>query len=177
VCLRRLSGVRENRVAQHLTLETDTMAHNPVNHPLRPIYRALGFLVGAYLVVFGIVGLIQTSGHDFTGKIGVRVLGQEANLLWSVISLILGAIILIATVIGRNADTEADKFLGWAVLVFGAYGLATTRTDADFLGFSISTVVVTFLVGIVLITTSLYSKVAPAAQAGAPRQVREGRPA
>ncbi len=153
------------------------MAHNPVNHPLRPIYRALGFLAGAYLVVFGIVGLIQTSGHDFTGNIGVRVLGQQSNLLWSIIALILGAIVVIATVIGRNADTETDKFLGWGLLVIGSYGLATSRTDADFFGFGIATVVVTYLVGLVLITTSLYSKVAPAAQAGAPRQVREGRPA
>jgi hypothetical protein len=153
------------------------MAHNPVNHPLRPLYRALGFLTGAYLVVFGIVGLIQTSGHDFTGDIGVRVLGQQANLLWSIISLILGAVVLIATVIGRNADTEVDRFLGWALLVLGAYGLATSRTDANFFGFSIATVVVTFLLGLVLITTSLYSKVAPAAQAGPPRQVREGRTA
>jgi hypothetical protein len=153
------------------------MAHNPVNHPLRPIYRALGFLAGAYLVVFGIVGLIQTSGHDFTGKTGVRVLGQEGNLLWSIIALILGAIVVIATVIGRNADAETDRLLGWGLLVVGSYGLATARTDADFLGFSVSTVVVTYLVGLMLILTSLYSKVAPAAEAGAPRQVREGRTA
>lgn len=153
------------------------MAHNPVNHPLRPIYRGLGFLAGAYLVVFGIVGLIQTSGHDFAGKTGVRVLGQESNLLWSIITLILGAIVLIATVIGRNADTETDRILGWGMLVIGVYSLATIRTDANFLGFSIATVVVTFLVGMVLITTALYSKVAPASQPGAPRQVREGRPA
>ena len=153
------------------------MAHNPVNHPLRPLYRVVGFLAGAYLVVFGIVGLIQTSGHDFTGNIGVRVLGQQANMLWSIISLILGGIVVLATVIGRNADTEADKYLGWTLLVLGVYSLATSRTDANFFGFSIATVVVTLLVGLVLITVSLYSKVAPAAQAGAPRQVREGRPA
>jgi hypothetical protein len=153
------------------------MAHNPVNHPLRPIYRALGFLAGVYLVVFGIVGLIRTSGHDFSGDIGIRVLGQQANMLWSIISLILGAIILLATVIGRNADTETDRILGWGLLVIGAYGLATIRTDADFFGFSIATVVVNFLLGMVLIMTALYSKVAPVAQAGAPRQVREGRPA
>lgn len=153
------------------------MAHNPVNHPLRPLYRALGFLAGAYLVVFGIVGLIQTSGHDFTGDTGVRVLGQQANMLWSIISLILGGVVLLATVIGRNADTQADKYLGWAMLVLGVYSLATSRTDANFFGFSISTVVVTLIIGLVLITTSLYSKVAPPSRAGAPRQVREGRTA
>jgi hypothetical protein len=153
------------------------MAHNPVNHPLRPMYRALGFLAGAYLVVFGIVGLIQTSGESFTGNTGVRVLGQQSNLLWSIVALILGAIVLLVTAVGRNLDTGADKFIGWALLLLGSYELATIRTDASFFGFSIATVVVTYLIGIILITVSFYSKVAPAAQAGAPRQVREGRPA
>lgn len=153
------------------------MAHNPVNHPLRPLYRALGFLAGAYLVVFGIVGLIQTSGKSFTGNTGVRVLGQQSNLLWSIIVLVLGAIVLLTTAVGRNLDAQADKFIGWALLVLGSYELATSRTDATFFGFSIATVVVTYLVGLILITVSLYSTVAPPAQAGAPRQVREGHPA
>lgn len=153
------------------------MAHNPVNHPLRPMYRVVGFLAGAYLVVFGIVGLIQSSGDDFTGTTGATALGQGTNLLLSIISLVVGAIVLIATVIGRNLDTAADKYLGWGLLVLGSYGLAFSRTDANVFGQTIDTVIITYLVGIALITVSLYSKVAPAAQAGAPRQVREGRAA
>jgi uncharacterized protein DUF4383 len=153
------------------------MAHNPVNHPLRPMYRVLGFVAGAYLVVFGIVGLIQTSGDDFTGKSGELVLGQGANLLLSIISLAVGVIVLIITAIGRNLDTVGDQYLGYGLLVLGTYGLAFSRTDANVFGQDIATVIVTYIVGLALITVSLYSKVAPAAQAGAPRQVREGRTA
>ncbi|HEX5205160.1 DUF4383 domain-containing protein [Paractinoplanes rhizophilus] len=153
------------------------MAHNPVNHHLRPLYRAVGFLAGAYLVLFGIVGLIQTSGEDATGANDKLVLGQGANLLLSIIMLVVGAIVVIATVIGRNLDTAADKYLGWALLVLGTYGLAFSRTDANVFGQDIRTVIVTYIVGLALITVSLYSKVAPAAEAGAPRQVREGRTA
>jgi uncharacterized protein DUF4383 len=152
-------------------------SHNPVNHPLRPIYRAIAFVAGAYLIVFGVVGLIQTAGESFTGSTGVRVLGQQSNLLWSIIALLLGAVVVGATAVGRNLDVQADKIIGWALLVFGTYALATSRTDANFLGFSIATVVVTYLVGVVLITCGLYSKVAPDSEAGAPRQVREGRTA
>ncbi|XVU24847.1 DUF4383 domain-containing protein [Actinoplanes sp. CA-054009] len=158
-------------------METDTMAHTPVNHPLRPLYRALGLLVGAYLIVFAIVGFIQTSGESFTGDNGERVLGQGSNLLWSIISLVLGAIVLGAAVIGRNLDVVAYKYVGWALLVFGSYELAASRTDANFLGFTVSTVVVTYLAGTILITAGLYSKVAEPSKAGAPRQVREGRTA
>ncbi|MEU4237804.1 DUF4383 domain-containing protein [Actinoplanes sp. NPDC026619] len=153
------------------------MAHNPVNHPLRPIYRVVGFIAGAYLVVFGIVGLIQTSGDDFTGKSEHLVLGQGANLLLSIISLAVGAIVLIITAVGRNLDTVGDQYLGYGLLALGTYGLAFSRTDANVFGQNIATVIVTYLVGLALITVSLYSKVAPPAQAGAPRQVREGRTA
>jgi len=153
------------------------MAHNPVNHPLRPLYRALAFVAGAYLVVFGIVGLIQTSGESFTGSTGVRVLGQGSNLLWSIVCLVLGAIVVIATALGRNLDTEADKYIGWALLVIGSYELAMSRTEANIFGFTIATVVVTYLLGLILITAGQYSKVAPSSQAGEPRQVREGRTA
>ena len=153
------------------------MAHTPVNHPLRPIYRALSFVAAAYLIVFGIIGIIQTSGESFTGVTGVRVLGQETNLLWSIIALAVGAIVLATIAMGRNLDTESNKYLGWALLVAGSYELATNRTDANLFGFSMSTVVATYLVGLIFITASLYLKTAPTSQAGAPRQVREGRPA
>ena len=149
------------------------MGHNPVNHPLRPLYRALGALTGAYLVLFGILGAIMTAGEGLFGNGEDRVLGQETNLFWSIASVIIGAIVLIATAMGRNADTVVDRYLGWALLVVGSYELAVIRTDANFLNFSVSTVVVTYLLGLVLIMAAYYSKVAPAEQTGPPRQARE----
>jgi hypothetical protein len=149
------------------------MAHFPVNHPLRPIYRALGALSGAYLVLFGIFGVIQTADDGMFGNGDDRVLGQHTNLFWSLASLLIGAIVLIAFAIGRNADAVVDTYVGWGLLVVGSYELAAIRTDANFLNFSVSTVVVTYLVGLVLIMAGIYSKVAPPAQTGAPRQVRE----
>ncbi|MEU4618747.1 DUF4383 domain-containing protein [Actinoplanes sp. NPDC023801] len=153
------------------------MAHTPVNHPLRPIYRIVGFIVGAYLVAFGIIGLIATSSEAFTGP-GVRVLGQGTNMLWSIVCLALGALVLLGAAVGKNIDVAVDKYLGWGLLVLGSYELCVLRTDeVNIFGFTMSTVIVTYLAGLLLITVSLYSKSAPASQAGAPRQVREGRTA
>ncbi|BCJ42992.1 hypothetical protein GCM10010168_02670 [Actinoplanes ianthinogenes] len=153
------------------------MAHIPVNHPLRPMYRVAGFVAGAYLVVFGVLGLIATASDGLTGEPADRVLGQSINLLGSIVALIAGGLVLLGTAVGRNVDVQVDKLVGWGLLVVGSYSLATIRTDANFFGYSVSTVVVTYLVGLLLITISLYSKVAAPEKAGAPRQVREGRTA
>jgi len=158
-------------------LETDIMAHNPVNHPMRPLYRALAALSGAYLVLFGIVGLIVTPGNGLFGQPDDRVLGQGANLFWSIISIILGAIVLVAIALGRNRDVVVDRYVGWGLLVVATYELAVSRTDANVFKFTVATVVVTYLVGLVLITAGLYSQVAPEEETSAPRQVREGRTA
>jgi hypothetical protein len=151
------------------------MAHNPVNHPLRPLYRALGGLVGVYLIVFGIYGIIVNAGDDFFATVPDRVFGQGANMFASIISLLTGVVLVVVTVLGRNLDTETYKYLGWAVLVVASYGLATSRTDANFLGFSIATVIVDYLVGLILVLASLYITSAPPERTGAPRQAREGR--
>ena len=147
--------------------------HNPVNHPLRPLYRALGALAGAYLILFGILGAIITADKGLFGKGEDRVLGQETNLFWSIVCVLIGAIVLIAVVLGRNPDTMVNKYFGWGLLAVGSYELAAIRTDANFLNFSVSTVVVTYLLGLVLIMAAYYSKVAPPEQAGTPRHERE----
>jgi Domain of unknown function (DUF4383) len=153
------------------------MAHNPVNHPLRPIYRAIAGIVGAYLIVFGVLGVILTGDEGLFGRAGDRVLGQGTNLFWSIVSVLLGIIVLAATVLGRNRDVLVDTYLGWTLLVIGTFSLAVIRTNANFLDFSVSTVVVSYLAGLALILAGLYAKTAPAEEAGAPRQVREGRTA
>ena len=127
------------------------MAHTPINHPLRPLYRALGALVGIYLIVFGVVGFIVGGDN--------RVLGQGTNLLWSLLSLLIGVVVVIATVMGRNLDVKVYQYIGWALVVVAVYELATNRTDANFLDFTVSTVIVTIIAGLILITAGLYSKV------------------
>ena len=151
------------------------MAHNPVNHPLRPIYRAIGGLVGLYYIVFGILGIIRTAGDGFFGRAGDRVLFQGANLFWSIVALLIGAIVLAGTVLGRNRDVLVDTYLGWTLVVIGTLSLMFIRTNANLLDFSVSTVIICFITGLALILAGLYSKVAPPEEAGAPRQEREGR--
>jgi hypothetical protein len=129
------------------------MAHTPINHPLRPLYRALSALVGIYLILYGIVGFIVGAGD------GDRVLGQGGNILWSIVSLVVGVVVLVATVIGRNLDVKVDQYVGWGLVAIGTYELALNRTDGNVLDFTVSTVIVTYICALILILASLYGKV------------------
>jgi hypothetical protein len=120
---------------------------------LRPLYRALSALVGIYLILYGIVGFIVGAGD------GDRVLGQGGNILWSIVSLVVGVVVLVATVIGRNLDVKVDQYVGWGLVAIGTYELALNRTDGNVLDFTVSTVIVTYICALILILASLYGKV------------------
>ncbi|MEV7227840.1 MULTISPECIES: DUF4383 domain-containing protein [Polymorphospora] len=135
------------------------MAHNPVNHPARPIYRAIGALIGLYLIVFGVLGFIETGSGEFFAQDGSAVLGQGTNLGFSVVSAVLGVIILVATGLGRNIDAAVNKWLGYLFMALGLGELAVLRTDANIFNFTVATVVVTMIIGIVLLMAGMYGKV------------------
>ena len=149
------------------------MAHNnPVNHPARPVYRAIGGLTGLYLVIFGVVGLIETGGTELFAQDDTLILGQGGNLGYSIISALLGAIILIATGIGRNADVAVNKRLGYGFMALGLAALATLRTDANYLNFTVATVIVIMVIGMVLLMAAMYGRVGSEEEANAWRDAR-----
>lgn len=135
------------------------MAHNPVNHPARPIYRAIGGLVGLYFVVFGVLGVIAGAGNDFLAQDDTKVLGQGTNLGFSLLSIVIGGLILLGTVIGRNLDVRINQWLAYALLILGLAELAFLRTDANLLNFSVATVIVVLVLALVLLMAGMYSKV------------------
>ena len=44
------------------------MAHFPVNHPARPLYRVLAGLIGLYILVFGVYGRRPHLGQGLFGR-------------------------------------------------------------------------------------------------------------
>lgn len=135
------------------------MAHNPVNHPARPVYRAIGGLVGLYLLGFGVLGVLTNSGEGFFTQGDTCVLGQGANLAYSVLALIFGGLILSGIALGRNLDVAITKAAAYVFLVLGLGMLAVSRTEANVFNFSVATVIVSMLLGLVLLMVGMYSKV------------------
>ncbi len=155
------------------------MAHIPVNHPLRSAYRALAFLIGAYLLLFGIVGTTQSTGHGFfADHENITALGLHTNMAFSLLSIVAGAVIAVGAVYGRNIDHYINLLGGLLFLVAGLVMLVLQRTSANFLNFTVSTCVVSFLFGMLLFAAGLYGKTATGEAADAQEAHRHGlRPA
>ncbi|MEW1590149.1 MULTISPECIES: DUF4383 domain-containing protein [Micromonospora] len=148
------------------------MAHTPVNHPARPIYRAIGGLTGLYLVVFGVLGIIASTGNEILAQDDTRVLGQGTNLGFSLLSVLLGIVVLVGTALGRNIDVAINQWLAYSLMVVSLAGLAFIRTDANIFNFSITTVVVVMTAALVLLMVGMYGKVGTEDEAEAFQKAR-----
>lgn len=135
------------------------MSHIPVNHPLRPLYRALSTLIGLFVLIFGVVGYFQTNGDALFDQDTVeRVFGLRTNLAFSLLSIVAGVVLLVATAIGHNVDKWVYLLGSIVFLAVGMAALAVMRSDLNYLAFSMSDVIVSFLIGMVLFAAGMYGK-------------------
>ncbi len=155
------------------------MSHIPINHPLRPLYRALSVLASLFVLVFGIVGYFTTKGGALFEQDQVeRVFGLRTNLGFSLLSIAAGVILLVATAIGRNVDKWVYMIGGFGFMVVGIAELAVMRSDLNYFAFAMSNVIVSFVVGMILFAAALYGKSGSAHESAAEEALRhEGSPA
>jgi hypothetical protein len=138
------------------------LAHIPVNHHLRPLYRVLAVLAGLYLLGFGVVGLVQARGLDAFANDGLpKVLSQQVNPAQAVLDIVLGLAVLVSIVLGRNIDHYVNFWIGHLLYVIGIAMLTLARTDANILGFNVTNVIVTFILASVITCAGMYSRVGP----------------
>lgn len=153
------------------------LAHIPVNHPLRPLYRALAGLAGLYLVVFGVVGLVKSGGLDAFAHTDLpKILGQQVNPAQSGLDIVLGGAVVVSVVLGRNIDHYVNFWVGHVLYTVGIAMLALLRTDANLLGYNVTNVIVVFVVATAVVLGGLYGRVGPERHADAER-APEARPA
>jgi hypothetical protein len=133
--------------------------HLPVNHHLRPVYRAVAALVGGYLLVFGIIGFTRTRGTALFAQSHLPwVLGLRTNLAFALLSIVSGAVLVVCAVIGRNLDFLVNLLGGVLFMAVGVLMLGLLQTDANFLGFSMANCVVSFVLGTVVFAAGLYGR-------------------
>ncbi len=141
------------------------MAHYPLNHPLRPVYRFLTFLAAAYLTLFGAIGLGVTAGDPFFHRGHDWVLGLRTNPATAWLTLLLGLVLLLAVIVGRNLYHQIALVLGWGISAYAMVVMALIQTDANVFNVSMVNVVVLGTLGLIVLTAGLYAKVGSSAAA------------
>jgi len=148
------------------------MLHLPKNHPLRPLYRLLAVAAGLYCLLFGIVGVARTHGKPIFDQSSMTALGLRTNLAFSILSILVGAVVIAAVAVGRNLDRMILIILGPGFMLVGLLMLTLLRTSANFLNFDLTTCIVSFIIGMVLFGAGMYVEVAPIDEARAEEAYR-----
>jgi hypothetical protein len=152
------------------------LAHIPINHHLRGLYRAVAALAGLYLVALGIYGIVETSGLELFAQDDLpEVWQQQLNPASAGMLLVLGAVVVIVTALGRNIDHFGNFWIGQILVLIGLLSMAVLRTDANVLGFNMTSVIVVMVVGTLILTSSLYAKVGRSEQRHDPSDVQHPR--
>jgi Domain of unknown function (DUF4383) len=134
------------------------MAHFPLNHPLRPLYRTLAGLTGTYILIFGSVSLTRTAGQTLFSRDSTWALGLRTNLAFAIISVIWGLILVVANLIGGNIEHYTNLAGAVLFMATGIYMVAFMQTAANFLNFSVSTAILSLVFGLVLLVAGMYDK-------------------
>jgi uncharacterized membrane protein len=143
------------------------MAHYPLNHHLRPTYRFVAFLAGAYLLVTGVIGLAATWGDPFFHRGHDWSLGLRVNPAGSWLLTVLGLLVVAATLLGGNLLHRVNLVAGWGLLGIAMLIMATLQTDANAVDASMINVIVLLIAGLVTLVAGLYGKIGTAQAARA----------
>ncbi|WP_327302140.1 DUF4383 domain-containing protein [Streptomyces sp. NBC_01298] len=131
--------------------------HLPLDHRLGRVYRGGAGLMGALLVVFGVLGLIDRIGFFSTS--GSMVMGLGSNGALSAASVLVGGLLLAGAVIGGNTASTINIVVGVAFLAAGFASLAVLDTRFNLFAFHIQNVLFSFVTGLFLMTFGMYGRV------------------
>lgn len=123
----------------------------PQNHWLHGAYRVAGGIVGVFLVVLGVLGLVMS---------GDRVLGVSASTPFSAGVVVVGVLLVVFAVLGGNVAAEGNALLGALLMVVGLLSMLVLRNDDwNVLDATMTDVIVLFVVGMALLTFGVYGRV------------------
>jgi hypothetical protein len=126
------------------------------SHPIFRVHRIGAVLVAAVLWVFGILGFLGHPG--FLSTRGTNVLGMTCNGLLATISLVMGAILIVAAVRVGSAASTAAVVIGALFVLSGLLNLIVLHRSINFLAFTMPNVIFSLVVGIALLFIGLYGR-------------------
>ncbi|MFB6910621.1 DUF4383 domain-containing protein [Streptomyces microflavus] len=129
----------------------------PVDHRLAAVYRIGAGLCGAILLVFGILGFTNQLGFFDTS--GTHVAGLSTNGLLSLISVVVGLVLIAGAVIGGNVASMVNMTVGSLFILSGFVHIFILDKGANVLDFGMSNVIFSFVMGLLILTFGMYGRV------------------
>ncbi|WP_129839765.1 DUF4383 domain-containing protein [Streptomyces sp. RFCAC02] len=129
----------------------------PPDRRLNLVYRIGSGLMGLALIVFGIFGLFSDIGFFDTGD--NNVWGLNSNGALSVLSVVVGLILVLGMLKGGQTASNLNLLFGVLFLLSGFFNLAVMETGWNFLDFRMQNVILSFAIGLVLLTFGMYGRV------------------
>lgn len=149
-------------------------SHLPMNHPARPVLRVVALLTALYVLAFGVFGLAETWGRPPFDRAELWALGLRTNPAFSVLSIAVGAVLVVGAVYGRNLGHFINLGAGVVFLFSGLAMMTLLHTEANLLNFAMRNCIVSFVIGLVLLLAGLYGRVGSEEEAYAEEQFRHG---
>ncbi|MER5637355.1 DUF4383 domain-containing protein [Kitasatospora sp. NPDC002227] len=130
----------------------------PMDHRLATVYRIGAGLGGVFLLVFGILGM--TSHPGFLSTHGDKIAGMTTNGALSVLSVVVGLVLIAGAVIGGIFASNLNMVVGSLFVLAGFYGLVVLGTPGgNILNFRMSNVLFSFVFGFAVLTFGMYGRV------------------
>lgn len=129
----------------------------PVDHRLATVYRYGAALCGVILLVFGTLGFADELSPF--GTDGRSIGGMSTNGVLSLVSVVVGLALIGGAVIGGNVASTLNMTVGALFLLSGFGHLIVLDRSANVLGFGLSNVMFSFVMGLVILTFGMYGRV------------------
>ena len=129
----------------------------PLGAPLFAVQRTGAVLLALFLLVFALLGF--ASGQDFFSTRGQPVLGMSSNGLLSTLSVVVALVLLVAAARSPRTASTVMIALGTLFLLSAFVNSLVLATRFNLLGFQISNVVFSAVVGLVTLLLGAYGRI------------------
>jgi hypothetical protein len=127
------------------------------HHPIHTVHRVSCAAVGAFLLVFGVLGL--TRRQSFLGTHGAVIMGLSSNGLLAVVSVLTAVVLVGAAVRGGPTASTVGVVLGALFVVSGLVNMFLLSTAMNMLAFTLSNVVFSLIIGLALLVFGAYGRI------------------
>ncbi|WP_028799898.1 DUF4383 domain-containing protein [Streptomyces sp. 142MFCol3.1] len=129
----------------------------PVDHHLATVYRYGAGFCGLVLLTFAGLGFADALSPFATA--GQTIAGMTTNVALSLISTVVGVALLAGAVVGGNFASTLNMVVGALFVLSGFAHIFVLDKPANVLGFGMTNVIFSFVMGLIIATFGMYGRV------------------